>query len=124
MQDHSSQIHHIFEHGNMPTATEAEVIEAVIKKIDEGTVRVCEKINNQWHFYIQSYPTNGFNRKELNPKRAYLSTEIIERVIKNLIEDGYYFKGKCNVNYNYVDNKNWFADWRRLKHIEFLNNKW
>ena len=48
MQDHSSQIHHIFEHGNMPTATEAEVIEAVIKKIDEGTVRVCEKINNQW----------------------------------------------------------------------------
>lgn len=83
-----------------------------------------EKINNQWHFYIQSYPTNGFNRNELNPIRAHSSNEMIEQVIKNLIEDGYYYKGKCEINYTYIDSKNWFADWIRENHKEFLNNKW
>lgn len=42
------QIQQIYDHGNTPTASEAEIIEAVIKKIDDGSLRVCEKKNDQW----------------------------------------------------------------------------
>ena len=83
-----------------------------------------EKINNEWHFYIQSFPNSGFNRNELHPKRPYKSKDMIDYSIKSLIDDGYFFKGKCSINYNYIDSENWFADWIRQKHIEFLNNKW
>ena len=42
------QIQNIYDHGNPPSPTEMEVIEAVIQKIDSGSLRVCEKINEQW----------------------------------------------------------------------------
>lgn len=42
------QIQKIYDHGNPPTVSEIEVIEAVIQKIDLGLLRVCEKTNGQW----------------------------------------------------------------------------
>lgn len=42
------QIQKIYDHGNPPSPTEMEMIEAVIQKIDSGSLRVCEKVNEQW----------------------------------------------------------------------------
>lgn len=42
------QIQNIYDHGNPPSPSEMEVIEAVIQKIDSGSLRVCEKVNEHW----------------------------------------------------------------------------
>lgn len=42
------QISSIFDHGNMPSSEESMLIEAVIKNLDSGSIRVCEKQNDEW----------------------------------------------------------------------------
>lgn len=42
------QIQNIYDHGNPPSPVETEAIEAVIQKIDSGSLRVCEKVNDHW----------------------------------------------------------------------------
>ncbi len=42
------QIQNIYDHGNPPSPSEMEAIEAVIQKIDSGSLRVCEKVNEHW----------------------------------------------------------------------------
>ena len=83
----------------------------------------CEKKNDIWHFYIQSYPCISFNREDRTPKRAYTSMELIEHVTKSLIKDGYFFSGRCSIDHDYIDSGLWFASWKEEKHKEFLNNK-
>lgn len=91
---------------------------------DEVQILGAEKINNAWYFYIQSYPTCLYNRKDNEPRRPYTFEEMSNDVVGDLIRDGYFRKNSCEINYSYIDSDIWFADWMRQKHKEFLQSKW
>src|SRR3989344_1994691 len=42
------QINQIYDHNNAPNASEIEIIESVIQKVDGGELRVCEKKDSTW----------------------------------------------------------------------------
>jgi len=83
----------------------------------------AEIIKPYWHFYVQSYPRILFNRDEVSPRATFNSQNMFDKTIKDIIQDGYYFQGKCEINYSYIDSDIWFADWIRKKHQVFLQNK-
>ncbi|MBK6482162.1 MAG: hypothetical protein IPG01_03280 [Chitinophagaceae bacterium] len=91
---------------------------------DEVQIVGAEKISNAWQFYIQSYPNVSFNRNDLSSKQPFTADTMFYYVTKDLIDDGYFHKNSCEINYSYIDSDIWFADWMRQKHQEFLQSKW
>ena len=91
---------------------------------DDVQIVGAEKINGTWQFYVQSYPRITFTREDWNFNKPVPADTLFYYVTKDLIDDGYFSKNTCEINYSYIDSDVWFADWMRKKHQEFLQSKW
>jgi hypothetical protein len=78
----------------------------------------AEKDMEHWLFIYASLPLKIF----LKSKGETIEfSELSYLTIIDLAEDGYINACLCKINYSYVDSENWFVDWRRKKHNQFLN---
>jgi hypothetical protein len=81
----------------------------------------AEKINGEWVFYYISYADIEYFRIK-NGNLPYSFVHLSKSGREELINDGFISCSLgCSVNYDYVDSDQWFADWRREKHKDFLN---
>ncbi|WP_162056536.1 hypothetical protein [Pontibacter pamirensis] len=71
--------------------------------------------------YAQSVPTIGFDRTLNSNAEPYTFKKLSEISRKELINGGYFKKGSCSIDYDYVND--WFKTPLAEYHQEFLQKR-
>lgn len=81
-----------------------------------------EKINGNWNYYHVSFPNLSYSLKSNEYKD--FSVEFLSRDARlDIINRGFFRNGTCAIDSNFVDSDEWFADWVRRRHQQFLEGK-
>lgn len=90
-------------------------------KLENVQMLAAELLDGTWHFYARSMPVIYFDRQENPNGRAHTHLELSGISRRELLRGGFYKKGTCNIDYNYVND--WFSDPLREFHRKYYWQK-